>query len=63
VPWAEVERVLVVVWTEEQMRKAVTEVTAAAEAAGLRKLPVMVITTITPEQARWLSGIESMPSG
>jgi 3-hydroxyisobutyrate dehydrogenase-like beta-hydroxyacid dehydrogenase len=59
VPWARVERVLVVVRTAEQMQEVVTGVVAHAERAGLQRLPVMVVTTIAPEHAAWLAQVGS----
>ena len=54
VDWKGVARVLVVVRTEDQVTEALDAIRAQAESAGLRDVPVHVITTMTPEVARQL---------
>lgn len=57
--WQRVQRVLVVVRTAEQLFAALPEIRAGAEAAGLRELPVHVVTTLTPAEARRLPEFKS----
>jgi 3-hydroxyisobutyrate dehydrogenase-like beta-hydroxyacid dehydrogenase len=52
--WSRVERVLLVVRTEGQLSEALAAVRRKAEEAGLRSIPVHVITTITPPVAKAL---------
>jgi 3-hydroxyisobutyrate dehydrogenase-like beta-hydroxyacid dehydrogenase len=54
VDWPRVERVLIVVRTAQQLWEALPEIRGQAEAAGLRGIPVHVITTITPPEAKRL---------
>jgi 2-hydroxy-3-oxopropionate reductase len=52
--WPAVERVILVVRTAAQVEETLPGIRAGAEAAQLTRLPVHVITTITPDDARRL---------
>jgi 3-hydroxyisobutyrate dehydrogenase-like beta-hydroxyacid dehydrogenase len=54
VDWPSVERVLIVVRTADQLWVSLAAVRKHAEKAGLRGLPLHVITTITPPEAKRL---------
>jgi 3-hydroxyisobutyrate dehydrogenase-like beta-hydroxyacid dehydrogenase len=59
VDWPKVERVLLVVRTAQQLFETLAGVRKQAEAAGLRAIPLHVITTITPPEAKSLSDYSS----
>jgi 3-hydroxyisobutyrate dehydrogenase-like beta-hydroxyacid dehydrogenase len=59
VDWPKVDRVLLVVRTAQQLFETLAGVRKQAEAAGLRAIPVHVITTITPPEAKSLSDYSS----
>src|SRR5450759_2969503 len=54
VDWPSVERVLIVVRTADQLWDSLAGVRKHAEKAGLRGMPLHVITTITPPEAKRL---------
>ena len=52
VPWREVDRVLVVVRLPSHVEATLPEIVGCLAAADRRAVPVHVITTLTPEEAR-----------